>query len=173
MQSFESWRCFGIVVLALACGVNVGLAADRTSYSGKYLLQETKHGSGNKGDSTIEVVQTEDSIEITEVEQSARTTNRYPSNGSDGDYITSTGARGKCRAQITDKYLLLESVVATKPQPNAAPMRVHTKERWQLSKDAKVLTIKLDVDFPDAPSAVSTVVGESVSGTRKYLRIEN
>jgi hypothetical protein len=149
------------------------MAADKANYSGKYLLQGRKTVSGNKIDSAIEVVQSDESIEITRVEQGSRTTNRYPLNGSEGDYTSPGGVAGKCKAQLKDKYLVLESVVTTRPQPNAPPVRIHTKERWQLSSDSKTLTVKSDVDFPDAPRDVSSVVGESVSGTQKYTRAEN
>lgn len=79
---------------------------------------------------------------------------------------------GKCGAQLKDKYLVLESVVVARPQPDGPPMRMHTKQRWQLSKDSKVLTIKSEIDFPDAPPAASSIVGEYGSGTQKYIRIE-
>jgi hypothetical protein len=70
------------------------------------------------------------------------------------------------------KYLFLESVIVTRPQPTASPVRIHTKERWQLSADAKSLTIKSDVDFPDFPAAISGAVAGDASTTRKYTRIE-
>jgi len=172
MQISDYLKCLACVLLALAFGVNAGVAAGK-NYSGKYSLQAKKHVSDNKIESTIEVVQNQDSLEITRVDQGIRTTNRYPLNCGDGDYISSGGVRGKCKAQLKDKYLVLESVAAARPQPNALPMRVHTKERWQLSADAKTLTVKSDVDFPDAPSGVSAVVGESASGTQKYARTES
>ncbi len=46
------------------------------------------------------------------------------------------------------QYLVLESVVAARPQPNGLFARIHTKERWQLSSDSKTLTVKSDVIFP-------------------------
>ena len=96
----------------------------------------------------------------------------YPLNGPDGDYKTPTGVPGKCKAQLKDKYLVLESVVVTPTQPNGPSMRMHIKERWQLSKDSKILTIKTEIDFPDAPPMVSSIVGEYGSGTEKYIRTE-
>jgi hypothetical protein len=42
------------------------------------------------------------------------------------------------------------------------PVRIHTKERWQLLSDSKTLTVKSDVDFPDAPGMPSSVVAEAV-----------
>jgi hypothetical protein len=165
--------CAACVGFLVACSGTPGMAADKANYSGKYSLQERKTASGNKIDSTIEVVQSDDHIEITRMEQGRRMTNRYPLNGSEGAYTSPGGLAGKCKAQLKDKYLVLESEVTSKPSPNAPPVRIHTKERWQLSSDSKTLTVKSQVDFPDAPRDVSSVVGESVSGTQKYTRVEN
>ena len=162
--------CAGFVV---AWSVNPGLAADRVNYSGKYSLQGRKMAAGSKIDSTLEVIQSEDSIEVTRMEQGSKTTNRHLLNGSEGDYKSPSGGPGKCKAQLKDKYLVLESVVTARPQPNGPPVRIHTREQWHLSSDSKTLTVKSDVDFPDAPRDVSSVVGESVSGTQKYTKIDN
>lgn len=151
---------------------NMGLAVDKANYSGKYSLQEKKTPAGSETEVTLNVVQTDDAIEITKVEQGRKLTNRYPLNGSEGDYRTPTGVSGKCKAQLKDKLLVLESIVVTPTQPNGPSMRMHTKERWQLSKDSKILTIKTEIDFPDAPPLASSIVGEYGSGTEKYMRTE-
>jgi len=165
--------CVASVGFMVAWSVSTGLAADRVNYSGKYSLQGQKIASGSKIDSTLEVIQSEDSIEVTRMEQGSKTTNRYPLNSSEGDYKSRGGSPGKCKAQLKDKYLVLECVVTARPQPNGPPVRIHTKERWQLSSDSKTLTVKSEEDFPDAPKDVSSVLGESVSGTEKYTRVEN
>jgi hypothetical protein len=172
-QTSNVLACAAWIALAVVWSANTGRAADKADYSGKYSIQHRKAASGSETDSTIEVVQNADNIEVTRVEQGKRTINRYPLNGSEGDYTSPGGVAGKCKAQLKDKYLVLESVVAARPQPNASPMRVHTKERWQLSADSKILTVKSDVDFPDVPRDMSTLVGEYGSGTQKYTRIEN
>jgi hypothetical protein len=165
--------CAAWIALAVVWEANTGLAADKVSYSGKYSIQARKTASGSETDATLEVVQNADSIEITRVEQGKRTINRYPLNGSEGDYTSPGGVAGKCKGQLKDKYLMLESVVAARPQPKAPPMRIHTKERWQLSSHSKILTVKSEVDFPDAPRDVAAVVGEYASGIQKYTRTEN
>jgi hypothetical protein len=157
----------------VALSAHPGLAADKTNYSGKYSLQERKPASGTKIDSTIEVVQNENDVEVTRAEHGSRTTNRYPLNGSEGDYMSPGGVPGKCKAELKGKYLVLESVVVTRPQQNTSPVRVHTKERWQLSADSKTLTIKSDVDFPDFPGDISAITGAYGSGTEKYTRTDN
>jgi hypothetical protein len=159
--------------LVVASSANCVQVADKTNYSGKYSLQVQKPTSGIKIDSTIEVVQNEDSVEITRSEQGRRTTNRYPLNGSEGNYTSPGGVPGKCKAALKGKYLVLESVVMARPQPSASPVRMHTKERWQLSADSKILTIKSDEDFPDFPGDISAISGAYGSGTEKYARTEN
>jgi hypothetical protein len=169
-------QILGNMVVGLACialvasMVIAGSAADKINYSGKYALQGRKAAVS---DSTLEVIQDQDNVEVIRVERGRKTTNRYPLDGSDEDCTSSGGVPGKCKAQLKDKYLVLESVIAVSPQPNAPSIRIHTKERWQLSADSKTLTVKSNVDFPDAPAEVSGVVGAEVSGTEKYTRIQN
>jgi hypothetical protein len=142
------------------------------SYAGKYSAEGLKTTSGGGTGSTLEAVQNEDSIEVTRVELGKRTTNRCPFNGAEGDYTSPGGVSGRCKAQLKAKHLILESVVVTRPQTTGPPVRMHTKERWQLSADAKTLTIKSDVDFPDFPSEISAAVSGTTS-TTKYTRTES
>jgi hypothetical protein len=159
----------GIVVVG---SPNAGLAADNVSYSGRYLAQRSKSAPSGAADSVLEVVQAEDSLEITKVELGKRTISRCPFNGGEGDYTSPGGVVGKCKAQLKGKTLIVESVVVTHPQPTGT-VRMHTKERWQLSSDAKSLTIKSDVDFPDFPAGISAAVAGDTSTTTKYARTEN
>jgi hypothetical protein len=147
-----------------------GLAADKVTYSGTY--STARPGKAPKGsDVTLEVVQNEDSIEVTRVKLGKRTTSRCPFNGSEGDYISPGGSPGKCKAQLKEKYLVLEAIVVTTLQPTAPPVRMHTKERWQLSPDGKSLFIESAADFPDMGAGSAGYGLQSV--TRKYTRTGN
>jgi hypothetical protein len=157
---------FACASLVLAGSVG-SAAADKVNYSGKYSIQERK-SSGS--DAALDVVQNDDTIVVTRIEQGKRTTNHYPLNGSEGDYASPGGVPGKCKAQFKGKYLILESVVVARLVSTAPAMRIHTKERWELSPDSKTLTIKTEEDFPDAPGDVSAIVGQYGSGTQKYAR---
>ena len=161
-----------MAAVVIAWPAKAALAADGTNFSGKYKAELPKNTSGRSAESTLEVVQNEDAIEITIVESGKKTTSRCPFNGSEGDYTSPGGILGKCKAQLKGKNLIIESIIVTRPQP-AANVRMHAKERWQLSKDGKTLTIKLDVDFPDFPADVSAAVAGETSTTRKYTRTEN
>ena len=148
-------------------------ASDKLNFSGKYVVDQAKKSSEGENDSILEVIQNDDSVEITRVELGKKTVSHCPVNGSDGDYTSPGGVSGKCKVQVKPKYLILESVVLTRPQQTASPLRMHTKEKWQLSADAKTLTIKSDVDFPDVPADISAMVADRyASGTVKYKRID-
>jgi len=88
----------GVVV-----AVSTGLAAENFSYSGKYSAQHVKGTPSGSPDSVLEVVQSENDIEITRVESGKRTTSRCPFNGPEGDYTSPGGVAGKCKAQLKGK----------------------------------------------------------------------
>ena len=143
-------------------------SADTPNFTGKYAPQAKRSPAT---ESVLEVVQSVDSVEVTRTQDGKRLTNRYPLGGGDGDYMSSGGIPGKCRAQIKGKQLILESVVTTRPQAQGPAMREHERERWELSSDSKILTVQTDIDFPDVRPDVSAVVGGSVSGKQKYVRV--
>jgi hypothetical protein len=164
------------ISLASSCVLSILLfsvcsfSGDAPNFTGKYALQAKK---ASATDPVLEVVQSVDSVEVTRHYKGERLTNRYPLGGGDGDYMSSGGIPGKCKAQIKGKQLILESVVTMRPQPQGPAMREHERERWELSADSKTLTVQTDVDFPDVRADVSAVVGESVSGKQKYVRVAN
>jgi hypothetical protein len=161
-----------LAAIVHAWPAKTALAADGTNYSGRYTAERPKKTSGGSAESTLEVVHNADAIEITLVESGKKTTSRCPLNGSEGDYTSPGGIPGKCKAQLNAKNLIVESVVVTRPQPTAN-VRMHTKERWELSKDGKTLTIRSDVDFPDFPASISAAMAGDTSTTRKYTRMGN
>lgn len=155
--------------LVFVCSPRISLAADKANYSGKYFGVKIKTALGREIDSTMEVLQTDDSIEITRVELGKTTTSRCPFNGTEGDY----SVPGTCKAMLKAKYLVIENVALFGTQLNGPPVYIHTKQRWQLSAHGKTLTIKVDVDFPDLDRDTSDVLAASISGTRKYTRVGN
>jgi hypothetical protein len=167
---FATVACMAWACLMTTFSAKLGLAADAQNYTGKYSLQERKNGLVIS-DSDIEVVQTENDLEVTTIHGGKRTTNRYPFDGSEADYVSPGGVPGKCKGQFKGRQLILDSTVASRPQPNAPIVRQHTKQRWQLSADSKTLTIQTDVDFPDVPASVSAAVAGDVSDKQKYIRL--
>jgi len=166
---FATVICAAWFTLTIAWSAKFALAADAPDYAGKYSLQEHKNAPASS-DPDIEVFQTERG-EVATIYHGKRATNFYPLNGMEGDYISPGGVPGRCTAQFKGKQLILESTVATRPQLNAPIVRLHTKQRWQLSGDSKTLTIQTDVDFPDFPVGVSAAVAGDTSGKQKYARI--
>jgi len=88
------------VGLAITWPAKIGLAADKVNYSGKYSADRPTIKSGGETDSTLELIQKEDSLEVTRVELDKRTTSHCPFNGPDGDYTGPGGISGKCKAQL-------------------------------------------------------------------------
>lgn len=159
-------------VLATCAAVLILFASERTSasdsfnLSGKY-VEETKDRSEDI--SNLEVIQNNENIEFTRVKLGKRTVGHCPLNGSEGDYTGPDGRSGKCKAKLKPKYLIIESDEMTHPKLYA-PTRIHRKEKWHLSSDAKTLTIEYDVGFPDLAPEVSWRMQGKISGTRKYKR---
>lgn len=138
---------------AALCAVTAVYAAESSDFSGSYSLVPTKESqkSGEKTVRTLAVVQSEHSIDVTAVENGRTTTYHCPLDGQDGVYISSTGIKGRCKAKLGRKDLVLETFVTTVPVPNGPPIQMHTKEKWKLSADLKTLRIHVDVDSPQSP----------------------
>ena len=141
-------------------------AKDSLNLSGKY-TKETKDKS--EGISNLEIIQNNENIDFIRVEFRKRTVGHCPLNGSEGDYTAPNGELGKCRAKLNPKYLLVESDVMTHPKLYA-PTRIHRKEKWHLSSDAKNLIIEYDAGFPDLAPDVSWRLQGKISGALKYKR---
>jgi hypothetical protein len=140
-------RLFLFVALFAAATIH---AADGVSFSGSYTLTPPKK-SEKEAVKTLTVVQTESSIEITEVEGGHSTTYHYPLDGQDGVYVTPAGPKGTCRGKLRKKELVLESFVTARPDPKGPLVQLHTKEKWELSSDLKTLRIHVEVDSPQSP----------------------
>ncbi|MGD0130695.1 MAG: hypothetical protein ABSE57_01570, partial [Bryobacteraceae bacterium] len=128
-------------------------AGDKPNFSGSYLLTGSKGAfKFKKGTSqTVQVVQTESTIEITRTTEGLKNVNNTPLDGTEGVYNSPGGPRGKCAARFKGKSLVLDTLVVTRPQPKGPDVQIHTRERWELSSDSKTLTIRSDVDFPGSP----------------------
>ena len=100
---------------------------------------------------TLSVLQTETSIDVTESEGGHRNANSFSLNGQEGAYVSPGGVKGTCKGQFKKNYLILESVVASRPQANGPAVQIHTKQKWELSPDLKTLNIHVDVDSPQSP----------------------
>jgi hypothetical protein len=172
-------RILRIVVSVVAVALlatttpHVGLAAsERVDFSGKYLHRGQKDHSDLDPEVSLEVVQSEETVKVTRVDQGGTTTNWYPFDGSEGAYISPGGVTGQCKAQVKGKTLILDTIVLSTSQASGSPVHIHTKEQWQLSSDSRTLTIKLHMDFPDLPSSVSDTVGGSPGDRETFAKIE-
>lgn len=161
-----------VAAIVLEISSRIAIAGEMPNYSGKYLQERPKKAS-SLPDSTLEVAQTEDAVVITQEVYGRKVIGRCPFNGSEGDYTSPGGILGKCKARLDMKSLTVESFLIAHT-PSKETVRMHSKERWQLSKDGKTLTIRTDTDFPDFPGGVTSALGDDLtSSTRKYARVGN
>ncbi len=146
-----AYSAYAFLLAALLVVVTTMIAADKRDFSGSYTLKEKTDASKlQKGKaSTLRVIQTESAIEVTRVVDGHQNVNKFPLDGSEGTYISPGGPTGTCKAQFKSKFLILDTSVATHPQPGGPAVQMHTRERWELSSDSKTLKIRTDVDFPE------------------------
>ena len=152
------------------CLAPIGWAATKPDFSGNYAAQQKK--SDKAITASLHVVQTESAVEVTRFYGDRSVTNKFPLDGSEGDYTTETGVRGKCRAQLKNDTLVLESLVASRPTANAPSIRFDTIEEWRLSADTKTLTIKTEIKSPDMPAEVLAAAFPNNPWTEKYQRAD-
>jgi hypothetical protein len=158
-----------LFILAI-CFVGTGWAAAKPDFSGDYSNQ---HKKGDKAvTASLHVVQTESAVEVTRIYGDKSVTNRFPLDGSEGDYTTETGVHGKCKAQLKNDILVLESLVASRPSANAPSLRFDTIEEWRLSADTKTLTIKTQLKSPDMSADVMVAAFPDNPRTEKYERLD-
>jgi hypothetical protein len=158
-----------LVALAAAAIPHAGFAAGNMNFSGKFVHRGDKARIDLDPEVTLEVVQSDQAVEITRSGQGGKTSNRFLLNGAEEDCVSSTGVPAKCKAQMKGKYLILETVIESKDQSSGALVHIRNVEQWQLSGDSKALTVKLRVDFPGGNSGMSSNEGQSVEEDR-YIR---
>ena len=152
------------------CLVTITWAATKPGFSGNYAALQKKNAKAITA--SLHVIQTESAVEVTRIYGNKSFTNRFPLDGSDGDYTTEIGVRGKCRAKVKDDTLVLESLVASRPNANAPSIRFDTIEEWRLSDDAKTLTVKTEIKSPDMPADVISAAFPNNPRTEKYQRLD-
>ena len=149
----------------------IPLAVTKADYSGTYAAQQKSGKAGSPKPTVIRVIQTDATIEIIRTENEKTVTNRLPLDGSEADYSSPTGKRGRGRVQFQGDDLLVEWHVTT-PGADGKPILWHTKERWKLSSDKRTLTIKSEVDSPDFAPAVMAAALPNNPWTDTYQRTD-
>ena len=122
----------------------------------------------------MHVVQTEAAVEVTRLHGDKSVTNRFPLDGSEGDYITERGVPAKCKAELNNETLVLEILTVSPPTPTPSgeskATRFRTIEKWRLSKDMNTLTIKTEITSPDVPHAITAAAFHPMP--EKYRRTD-
>jgi hypothetical protein len=165
-------RIYRVVCGCVLCFAAMTLAANKPDYSGTYTAQQKDAKAGTSKPPVIRVTQTDANIEISRTEGEKTVTNRLPLDGSEVDYFTRSGLRGKGRVQFKGEDLLIEWSVITLGGGDSKGLRLHTKEKWKLSTDKRILTIKSEVDFPDFPPSVTAAALPNNPSTERYERSE-
>ena len=124
-------------------------------FSGSYTLKKTSGAARPGRDSVLRVTQSESAIAVTRELNGRQYVNNFRLDGSEGKYVSPGGATGTCKAQRKSKSLILDSFVTTHPQPDGPAVEMHTRERWELSKDSTTLKIHTDVNFPQFSGTLS------------------
>jgi hypothetical protein len=148
----------------------IGGATTKYDFSGSYAPQPKK--SDKAITASLRVVQTELAVEVTRIYGDKSVTNRFPLDGGEGDYTTESGVRGKCKAQLKNDILVLESLVTSRLSANGPSLRFDTVEKWRLSADTKTLTIKTEIKCPDMPVDVMAAAFPDNPWTDKYQRLD-
>ena len=158
-----------MTVGALVGACTLGFAVEGTNFTGSYSGQQSK-GAVHQAVTGIRVTQDANGIEIVRDEGEKTVTNHFFLDGREGDYVSPGGVSGKGKAEFKGKDLLVESIAVSSPQQNGSVVRLRTKERWHLSSDAKRLTIRFNVDFPDFEQLTHGVTDQS--WTETYTRTD-
>lgn len=165
-------QCVAVLASFACSGVFLN-GSERLDYSGTYKAQQKSNKRNDVPAATLHVTQSDQAIEVTKNENGSRITNRFPLDGSEGPYTSPSGKSGKGKGQLKSKELILEYVVVTRLRADAPLVRVGMKERWRLSADRKILTIRFYAKFPDADPSVCGALEGSFERTEKYVRTEN
>jgi hypothetical protein len=145
-------------------------ATAKADFSGSYAAQ---HKKGDKAlTPSLRVIQTDSTVQVTRIYGGKSVTNIFPLDGSEGDYTTETGVRGKCSAQLNGETLVLKTLAGPPPKANTPSLRFEIIEKWRLSPDNKKLTIKTDIKSPDMPNDVITAAFPDNPQTEKYQRLD-
>jgi hypothetical protein len=125
-----------------------GVAAGNRNFSGSYTLVGSRGAfKGRGGAWTLDIVQTESTIEISKTVDRRKFTNKFLLSGAEGDYTTTSGQVGTGKAQFRGKTLVIDGYV-TNVESTSPEMQIHTHEKWDLSSDSKTLSVNVHIDFP-------------------------
>jgi len=163
-------KLLGKTSVLLICVAATAVAATKPDFSGTYSAQPKNDGKSTARSTVLHIVQTDFAVEVTRIYGNKSSTNRFPLDGSEGDYTTETGVRGKCQAHVKDESLVLESLVASVASSNRPSIRFQITEELQLSTDNNTLTIKTEIRSPDMSAEVVGAAFPNNPRTVKYQR---
>lgn len=131
----------------------VASAAETPDFSGSYTLTPAKHVSKSVKEviETLTAVQTANIIVVTRTRDGKPYANTFRLDGVEGVYFTENQTKGTCKGHLKGNHLFLDAFVTTRPLKNGPLVTLHTKERWELSSDLKILKIHAEIENPELP----------------------
>lgn len=159
---------WAIAIYSLLLTPSIIAQSEKPNFGGSFTLKDIKGGFKQKVPVwTLEVIQTESTIEVTRVIDSIRLAYNCPLKGGEGKFSTPDGGSGTCKAQWKGNDLVLDKTILRRPRTNGPESQTRVWERWKLSPDLRTLTIKIDVNFPGTPISGSQLFGPT---TEVYAR---
>ena len=143
-----------LAVVVLFCATSV-VAQNVPNFSGNFSLVPD-NARMRSVVVTLGVEQTATSIQVTRTVNGKTEVEKDMLDGSTREWKTSTGAPVKAFVKWHGSELWFDSIATA--SINGRTMRIHTSQRWQLSKDGDTITEKIETDAPDMPTEVSSVV---------------
>ncbi|MGB7753962.1 MAG: hypothetical protein WCF88_20590 [Candidatus Acidiferrales bacterium] len=140
-------------VLMVLFSLMVASAAETPDFSGSYTLTPAKHVSKSVKEviEALTVVQTVNAIVVTRITDGKPHTNTFPLDGGEGVCYTENHTKGTCKGHLKGNHLFLDAFVTTRPLKDGPLVTLHTKERWELSSDLKILKIHAEIENPELP----------------------
>jgi len=150
MRVMSKWV---LVVVALLYAASGMLAQNVPNFSGNFSLVPDNPKKPSVVE-TLAIEQTATSIQITKTVDGKTEVEKYMLDGSTNESKTITGVSQTGFVKWHGSELWIETIAT--PSINGRIMRLHTKERWQLSKDSDTIKVRMETDAPDMPAEVSS-----------------
>jgi hypothetical protein len=132
---------FTLMLLLLA---GVGFAQS-PNYSGTYILTgasgDLRFDPKMKDQPIFRVVQTTDELQTMLTEKEGTESVVLPLSGNEAEFATVSGKPGKARIETKNGQMHINKTIQLRNDPNLSPSAIYEVEKWNLSKDGKLLKI--------------------------------
>jgi len=152
MQARVKWV---VAVVVLLCAISGALAQTVPSFSGNFSFVPDSPRMRSVV-ATLGVEQTATSIQLTRTVNGKAEVEKYMLDGSTSEWKTTTGIPIKAFVTWHGSELWFDSIAT--PTINGRTMRLHSTQRWQLSKDGDTITEQIETEAPNMATEVQRYV---------------